>query len=66
MKLAPKALAQRMKKIIHSRIHCDQTAYVKGRYIEELVRLIDDLITNADQENLDDIMFAAENCWLRC
>ena len=60
MKLAPKALAQRMKKIIHGIIHCDQAAYVKGRYIGELVRLIYDLITYADQENLDGIMFAAD------
>ena len=55
-----KALSERMKKAIHSVIHCDQTAYVKGRYIGESVRLIDDLLTYADQENLDGIMFAAD------
>ena len=45
-----------MKKVIH----CDQTAYVKGRYIGESFRFIDDLLTYADQENLDCIMFAAD------
>ena len=49
-----------MKKVIHSIIHCDQTAYVKGRYIGESVRLIDDLLTYADQENLDGIMFTVD------
>ena len=60
VKVASKALAERMKKVVHSTIHCDQTAYVKGRYIGESVRLIDDLLTYADQENLDGIMFAAD------
>ena len=61
MKLAPKALAKRMKKIINCIIHCDQTAYVKGRYIGELVLLIEDLIAYADKENPDGIMFPANN-----
>ena len=43
VKVASKALAEKMKKVIHGIIHCDQTAYVKGRYIGESVRLIDDL-----------------------
>ena len=60
MKVASKALAERMKKVIHSIIHCDQTAHVKGWYIDKTVRLIDDLLTYADQENLDGIMFAAD------
>ena len=40
-------------------IHCNQTACVKGRYIGDSVRLIDDLLTYVDQENLDGNMFAA-------
>ena len=59
MKVASWALAERMKKVIHTVVHCDQTAYVKGLYIGELVRLIDDLLTYADQENPYGIMFAA-------
>ena len=49
-----------MKKVIHGIIPCDQTAYVKGRYIGESVQSIDDLLTYADQENLDGIMFTAK------
>ena len=60
MKVASNALAERMKKVIYSIIHCDQTAYVKGRYIGESVRLIGDLLTYAFQENRDGIMFAAD------
>ena len=59
MKVAYKALAERMKKVIHSIIHCNQTAYVKEWYIGRSVKLIDNLLIYADQENLDGIMFAA-------
>ena len=33
IKIASKALAFRMKKVLPGIIHCDQTAYVKGRYL---------------------------------
>ena len=48
-----------MKKVLPSIIHNDQTAYVKGRYIGESVRLIDDLLKFAEEENLDGMLFAA-------
>ena len=44
-----------MKKVIHSLIHYDQTAYVTGRYIDESVRLVDDLLEVADQENFNEL-----------
>ena len=59
VKVTSKALAERMKKVIHSIIHYNQTAYVKGWYTGRSVKLIDNLLTYADQENLDGIMFAA-------
>ena len=59
-KIAFKALAARMKKVIHSLISYDQTAYVKGRYIGESVRLIDDLFKYAEDENIDGILLAAD------
>ena len=49
-----------MKKIIHSLISYDQTAYIKGRYIGESVCLIDDLLKYAENENIDRILFAAD------
>ena len=59
-KIASKVLALRMKKVIPSIINYDQTAYVKGRYIGESVRLIDDILFHAESENLDGILFAAD------
>ena len=49
-----------LKKIITQTIHYDQTAYVIGRNICELVRLIGDLIDRADEENLDGMLFSAD------
>ena len=40
IKIASKALAFRMKKVLLSIIYYDQTAYVKGRYIGESVSLL--------------------------
>ena len=59
-KIASKALAVRMKKVIHILISYDQTAYIKGRYIGESVRLIDDLLKYAENENIDGMLFAAD------
>ena len=33
---------------------------MKGRYIEESIRLVDDLLTYAEEENSDGILFAAD------
>ena len=59
-KIASKALASRLKKVIPQIIHYDQTAYVQGRNIGESIRLIGDLIDHADKENLDGMLFAAD------
>ena len=59
-KIASKALALRMKKFIPNLINYDQIAYVKNRFIEESIRLIDDLLYHTEQENLDGILFAAD------
>ena len=60
IKIASKALAFRVRNVLPSLIHYDQTAYVKGRYIRESVRLIDDLLKYAEEENSDGILFAAD------
>ena len=60
IKIASKTLAVRMKTVIHSLISYDQTAYVKGRYTGESVRLIDDLLKYAEDENIDGILFPAD------
>ena len=60
IKIASKALTFRMKKVLPSINHYDQTAYVKGRYTGEAVRLIYDLLKFAEEENLDGILLAAD------
>ena len=58
--IASEALAFRMMKVIPSIINYDQTAYVKGRFIRESIRLIDDILYHAEHENLDGILFAVD------
>ena len=42
-KIVSKVLAMRVKKIIYKLVYIDQTAYIKGRFNDESVRLIKDL-----------------------
>ena len=59
-KIASEVIALRMKKVLPKIINYDQTAYVKNRYIGESIRVIDDILYHAEQENLDGILFAAD------
>ena len=59
-KIASKALAMRVKKMIYKLVYTDETAYIKCRFIGESVRLIEDLLEYADQENEDGILFPAD------
>ena len=49
-----------MRKVILSVVIYDQTACVKGRFIGESIRLIDDILYHAEHENLDGILFALD------
>ena len=60
LRLHSKAFALKMRKVIPSIINYDQTAYVKGRFIGECIRLIDDILYHAEHENLDGILFAVD------
>ena len=60
IKLASKALGFRVRKVLPSLTNYDQTAYLKGRYIRESIRLVDDLLKYAEEENSDGILFAAD------
>ena len=48
-KIASKAIARRIEPMLPHLIHADQTGFIKGRYIGENIRLINDLMeqTNA-------------------
>ena len=60
IKIASKALAFRVRKVLPSLIYYDQIACVKGRYIRESIRLVDDLLKYAEEENSDGILFEAD------
>ena len=50
-----KILAKRLEKVLPKLINPDQTGYVKGRYIGENIRLIQDLMFYTEKENLTGI-----------
>ena len=59
-KIAYKALAAGMETVLTSIVHCNQTAYVKDRYIGESVRLITDLLAYTEENSIGGIMFSAD------
>ena len=60
VKIASKSLSFRLKKVISTLINYDQTATIKGRFIGESIRLIDDILHHTEQENIDGVLFAAD------
>ena len=44
VKIASKALALRLKNVLHELVHSDQTAYVKDRDIGESIRIVDHIV----------------------
>ena len=54
-KILTKVLAKRLEKVLPKLINPDQTGYVKGRYIGENIRLIEDLMFYTEKENLPGI-----------
>ena len=59
-KILSKSLALRIKKVLSSLIHSDQTAYIKDRYIGESVRLINDVLKFTDHGKIEAILFLAD------
>ena len=42
-KLASRCIAERIKGILDKIIHCDQTGFIKGRFIGEKIHLVNDI-----------------------
>ena len=51
-KIASKELAAGMENVLTSIVHCNQTAYVKDRYIGESIRLITDLLAYTEENSI--------------
>ena len=51
-KIAAKAIANRIKSVISKLINNDQTGFIKGRFVEENIRLVDNIINYASENNI--------------
>ena len=74
-KIIAKCFALRFKPLLPSLINSNQKGYVNGRYINEANRLIQDIITYADTENMDGLIVfldqtkpltESSGLWLKC
>ena len=59
-KIASKAIALRLKKVIPKLIQCDQTAYVNNRFIGEANRLISAMLEYTAENEIEAILFSAD------
>ena len=50
-----------MENVLTSIVHCNQTAYVKDRYIGESIRLITDLLAYTEENSIGGILFSADS-----
>ena len=55
-KIVTRALAKRLQVIMTSIINSDQTGYVKGRYIGENIRLIEDVLRYTQKDEIPGVL----------
>ena len=55
-KIMTKAIAARIKNVLPDIIHCDQTGYVKDRFIGETIRSIFDIMEFTAEENIPGLL----------
>ena len=59
-KIASKAIATRLQKVLRKLIHFNQNAYVKGRTILDAVRTIDDILDYTERYNIKGMLVAID------
>ena len=59
-KIAFKAIASRLNKVIPKLIQCNHTAHVHNRYIVEANRLISDMLEYTAENEIEAILFSAD------
>ena len=59
-KIATKAIANRIKKVITNIVSNAQTGFIKGRYIGENIRLLYEVLDYVDENNLPAILFFSD------
>ena len=59
-KIASKAIAKRLETVLSSLVHTDQTGFIKGRYIGENIRLINDVMEHTRIEKKGGILISLD------
>ena len=59
-KIASKAIATRLKNVLSNIVKYDQTAYAKGRYTGESIRLINDILEYTENNDVSGVLFSAD------
>ena len=59
-KIATKAIAKRIEPYLPTLIHSDETGFIKGRYIGENIRLIEDVMEYTKVHNIPGILIALD------
>ena len=59
-KIATKCLAKRLEKVLPDLIHETQTAFVKNRYIGDVIRLIEEIMNYTEELNIPGILITVD------
>jgi hypothetical protein len=59
-KISAKAIANRIKRVLEKLISTDQTGFIKGRYIGENIRIINEVINKVNDDNEEGLIFFAD------
>ena len=59
-KIASKVIAKRIERVLPSIIHPDQTGFMKGRYIGQNIRLINDIIQQTELQKIPGILLSLD------
>ena len=59
-KIASKAIARRIEPMLSKLVHPDQTGFIKGRYIGENIRLINDIMEQTQVNNIPGILISVD------
>ena len=59
-KIATKAIANRVKKVLPKLIHNSQTGFMKGRYIGENIRQIFEVLEHAEEQEIPGLIFFSD------